>query len=349
MFRNHHPPVKRAKGRASWLRRTAAVGAAVLVGSLLGVSGDTAHAAIDDYAGVTVQVESGTWFEAVFATWPGTAGNYTAEISQDGGAWVPVDQELVRETSPGNWRVDVPGLAANHGQTYALRILSGDEVIQQFAGLTPEPFNRQGFAFYTGEVHLYDGTTRHFPNGTTGGNNPDGSVPDNAEIIYVTHDNMYVLSDLSNRTVPTIVRFIGRVGRAGGELPYVSFQHHLPINNSQNITFEGVGPDAIIDGWGILPNHSDNIIIRNLTWENSRHDSIWLRGPSTHSWVTHNTFLINGDGSSDMGSGTTNFTISYNQYIGTVEKEVAPGKKAGGGAPHDAHRAEGPGRAEEAG
>ena len=271
-------------------------------------------------------ISSGAWFEAVYATWSGPAdGTFTAQISADGRSWSNVDQALVRNSGGSNWRVDVPGLAADNNQTYSLRVRSGRRDVLRANNLAPRPFDRQGYAFYTGPVTLYNGRQVHFPNGTTGGHNPDGTVAPGTEIIYVTHENMHVLSGLSLRTTPTVVRFIGRVGRAGGRLPYVNFQHHLVIQGAQNITFEGVGPDAVIEGWGILSAESDNIIIRNLTFEHARHDAVWTRGPSSHNWVTHNTFLVSGDGASDQGSGTTNFTISYNLYIGTIQNMLANG------------------------
>ena len=177
---------------------------------------------------------------------------------------------------------------------------------------------------------MYHGQTRHFPEGTTGGHNPDGSVAPDTEIWYITHENRNQLALLSNRTEPLIVRIIGTVGdvRTGQmeDLPAnLTFQNHLMIENSENITIEGVGVDAVIEGWGFSPSSTHNIIIRNLTFEHSRHDSIWLRGPSTHAWITHNTFTVSGDGASDVGSGATNFTISYNHYIGTIQTMLANG------------------------
>jgi len=272
---------------------------------------------------------AGTWFEAVYAEWYGAESDqFTAQIALADGAWTDVDAELVRYMGAGVWRVDMPGLAANDGQVYRLRIAGSADLL--FEGLAPEPFNRQGFAFYQESVTMYHGQTRHFPNGTTGGHNPDGSVAPDTEIWYITHENRNDLALLSNRTEPLIVRIIGTVGNVHtgqmADLPAnLTFQNHLMIENSENITIEGVGPDAVIEGWGFSPSSTHNIIIRNLTFEHSRHDSVWLRGPSTHAWITHNTFTVSGDGASDVGSGATNFTISYNHYIGTIQTMLANG------------------------
>ncbi|MCL1996807.1 MAG: hypothetical protein FWG63_11420 [Defluviitaleaceae bacterium] len=273
-----------------------------------------------------------TWFESVYAVWEGTQWDiFGAQISSNAGEnWRNVDYQLVRYMGDGTWRVDVPGLAADNNQVYTLRILNRGTEYFRLDGLSPLPFNRQGFAFYRNPATRWDGTVRHFPHGTTGGNSPDGSVAPGTEIWYITHENRNDLALLSNRTEPLVVRIIGRVGDAStgstADLPAnLTFQYHIMIENSQNITIEGVGPDAVIEGFGFSPSSTDNIIIRNLTFEHSRHDSVWLRGPSTHAWITHNTFTVSGDGASDTGSGASNFTISYNIYVGTIQTMLANG------------------------
>jgi len=271
------------------------------------------------------ELQAGTWFESVYAQWNGAqTEKFFATLNGN-----PVDAPLVRYLGNDTWRVDVPGLAG--GSENTLRIYNeGNELVHEADGLIVEAFTRNGFAFYENPVALYDGSTHHFPHGTTGGHNPDGTVAADTEIWYITHENRDKLALLSNRTEPLVVRILGRVGDAStgniADLPAnLTFQYMLLIENSQNITIEGVGPDAVIEGWGLAPAMSHNIIIRNLTFEHARHDGIWLRGPSTHGWITHNTFLISGDGASDLASGANNFTISYNQYIGTLQTMLANG------------------------
>lgn len=275
-----------------------------------------------------------TWFEAVWFEWQAVAtANFTAQISaNDGANWTTVDSELVRfinDEHGARWRVDVPGLPSGDGQEYSLRILHGSSELHRLDNLTPRQHARYGHAFIREPVTVWTGRTWHFPFGTTGGNTPDGGVAPGTEIWYITNDNLYMLDYLSHRTDPLIVRFIGTVGDPGNGIlpPGRTFQNKVMIENSANITLEGVGYDTLIWGIGFCVHNSANIIFRNLEMLHATHDAIWLLGPVTHVWITNNTFHFSGDGSTD-NTKARNFTISYNQYIGTRQTGLSNGDGA---------------------
>ena len=117
--------------------------------------------------------------------------------------------------------------------------------------------------------------------------------------------------------------------------------------NAQNVTIEGIGTDAVIDGWGFqvlsgTARPSNSIEFRNLTFQTTPEDAIGLEGtaskstsPQTKEWISspikfcwvHNcTFYpgycknpaesdkAEGDGSLDFKRGY-GFTQCYNHYI----------------------------------
>ena len=106
--------------------------------------------------------------------------------------------------------------------------------------------------------------------------------------------------------------------------------HMARMKSAKNLTLEGIGDDAIIDGWGFhliceagSPELAKNFEVRNLTFMNTPEDAIGMEGQQETStktitasvercWVHHNTFLApsianaaesdksEGDGSCDF-------------------------------------------------
>lgn len=120
------------------------------------------------------------------------------------------------------------------------------------------------------------------------------------------------------------------------------------IYKASNITFEGIGTDATIDGWGFQVISqtgfvSENFEFRNFTFTNTPEDAIGLEGtaslsaspqskewldtqsPIKNCWVHNNTFETGycynpaesdkgeGDGSVDFKRGY-GYTLSYNHF-----------------------------------
>ncbi|MCL1801418.1 MAG: hypothetical protein FWG25_08685, partial [Promicromonosporaceae bacterium] len=84
MSKTHHLP-RRPHGVKAWLRRTAAIAAAALVGTTaLVASGITSTPASAIIPGLVAQ--AGTWYETAFAVWQGASdGDYRAYVQLSDG------------------------------------------------------------------------------------------------------------------------------------------------------------------------------------------------------------------------------------------------------------------------
>lgn len=126
-------------------------------------------------------------------------------------------------------------------------------------------------------------------------------------------------------------------------------QNRVRINLPANTTLVGLGDDARMVGVNLRVSKVDNVIIRNITFEdaydcfpqwdptdgsegnwNSQYDNIWLTG-STHVWVDHCVFGDRGhrdaaqplyfgriyqvhDGELDITNGSDLVTVSWNRF-----------------------------------
>jgi len=298
----------------------------------------------------------GVWYETAWAEWQGKADDdrFFAQIRLNGGDWKNVDNELVRKIDGGNtWRVDIPGLSNTPGSTYDVQILNAAFTpIYMITGLRPVPFDRQGYAF---SLNPENGQTT-----TNGGYNDDGTIKEDAVIYYITQDNVnFILKAgaFDSYAKPVILRFIGKVG--GIDLDNLLDTSKLPASitataanggrmyriQGKNITIEGIGPDASIEGWGLLLNNHNNVVVRNIKFDRWWDDAMTIQASNeshanSHTWVTHNTFghgvnrfaigmgeadHVKGDGATDVTNGSTHFTISYNQYIGSGKSMLMGG------------------------
>ncbi len=180
--------------------------------------------------------------------------------------------------------------------------------------------------------------------------------------------NQGILLDLAQDNIPLVVRFVGCVSNTGlyapgtfdakqagkieGLTAYDSVDcggsegdngHMARMKSAKNITLEGVGSEATIDGWGFhlicetaYKELAKNFEVRNLAFINTPEDAIGMEGQETEStltitaavercWVHHNTFIApkisnpaesdksEGDGSCDFKRGRY-FTCSYNYF-----------------------------------
>ena len=276
--------------------------------------------------------DSGAWFETAYAQWSKYNGassyNVYYKLSSSN-TYTKVDAELVRGT-----RVDIPGLKGNTNYTIKIvPVVSNKEVTSAAASftVTPAAHDRSGYAFFNGK--------------TTGGYNADGSVPSNANIIYVTEQtkdtvklNGYtgianILSEAArkNDTTPLIVRFIGSVSVPKGATAYPD--NMLKIKAATNVTLEGIGPDANIAAWGLWFQKCSNIEIRNLDFYWYPEDAIGFEADSSRVWIHNNNIRIghqdnpresdkaHGDGGTDF-KYTDYVTVSYNHYQGAKKTSL---------------------------
>ena len=278
---------------------------------------------------VSVQAEEaemlniGSWYESTYAEWKSTPNKtYKATYREKGTTDVKaVDAELIREISEGKYRLDILGLKGNTEYEITLEATDGSEKCNFSA--KPAPFDRSGFAF--------DGT-----NNAPGAYNADGTVPDDALIIYVTEENkknVYnnkniksILSgfDSLNGKKPVILRVIGEV------TPLSSSDTSPGMwKNTCGVTIEGVGPGSGFVGWGIGSGDNKDTEFRNLSFRDYIEDAIGFE-KSTKLWIHNNDFYsgynpkdstaerdkLHGDGSCDLRE-CNNVTVSYNHFKNT--------------------------------
>ncbi|MDE5867436.1 MAG: hypothetical protein K2H02_00670, partial [Anaeroplasmataceae bacterium] len=189
----------------------------------------------------------------------------------------------------------------------------------------------------------------------------------------IANTNAGILAKLAEANIPLVVRFVGCVSNSGkykadsfdatkaplidgitvysakgstncdyGAIPGDN-GHMARIKSGKNITLEGVGSGAVIDGWGFHficesahPDYGKNFEVRNLSFINQPEDAIGMEGVQEggkitasveRCWIHHNEFyspsILNptesdkseGDGSCDFKRGQY-FTCSYNYFEG---------------------------------
>ncbi|MFT3740919.1 MAG: T9SS type A sorting domain-containing protein [Breznakibacter sp.] len=278
--------------------------------------------------------ESAGWLESAYVKWQpsGNAGSYNVYYSGGGVSDKKIDNQLIRSYGT-YYRADVPGLKAG---AYTIKVVpvvdnvEGDGTVT--GELTVQAHDRSGFAFSD--------------NRTPGAYKADGTPKDNAVIIYVTENTKNTVSlDVTGAnsnpcvglqailggfkkgkdTRPLIVRMIGQITDLSN-----MYNGDIVIENNNNassfITVEGIGDDAVADGWGIRIKNASNIEIRNIgtmNCDSSEGDNIGLQQENDHIWVHHCDFFygnagsdadqIKGDGALDCKKSTY-VTFSYNHF-----------------------------------
>ena len=272
-----------------------------------------------------------------------------------------------------NGRVDIPGLRAG---TYDIQVTASNGTVYEKTGIEVYAHDRSGYAHFNNDegVGAYndDGTPK--ANAiivyVTDSNKNSVTIPGygNQTISYTkstgatwTRDTAGIGDILNNNytfikqvTVtdnhPLIIRFIGTVNPPENLTPYgakddalggsTSDNGYLAIcKDSRNITLEGVGDDAVIEGWGFTFSKSStadattdkNFEVSNLTFQNYPEDGLAFQGHDSNTigirrcWVHNNNFYpgycknptesdkAEGDGSCDFKRGYY-YTNSYNYY-----------------------------------
>ena len=244
-----------------------------------------------------------------------SSDKYHAYVSTSfDGDWTPLDDELIRYYVNGTWRVDALGLTS---RTWYIKVQKdgGESLVS--APLYVYAHDRSGFAWAGG------GTA-------SGAYNEDGSLKENAKVIYVTDENkddlyasitlkgkvkncyslVEVLNAIKNsksgegETDPICIRFIGNVHDPEGFSDTGTYNGDMLIlnnNDTTGITIEGVGNDATANGWGIRLKNSSNVEVRNLGFMNcdsKEGDNVGLQQDNDHIWI-HNCDLFYGEAGTD--------------------------------------------------
>lgn len=282
------------------------------------------------YSGSLIVKEAGGWLNSAYVIFEDVGTAYT--ITCDGTA---VDDELLRHYSTYKYyensyddgqttwtansysnvcRVDVLGLAA--GEHKISITPNGGET----STVTVSDHDRSGFAFTSGTV--------------PGAYNMDGTLKDNAKVIYVTNDNFntvtlevnknakgdkvtftgvqeivnnsgYSKYASFNNNAPLDIRIIGRIDSSTGFPSSVwgSSKEGLQVKGNKKdtdtiMTIEGVGSDATLWGFGILCRTTRYVELANLAIMCHKDDAISLDTDNYYTWV-HNCDIFYGNAGSD--------------------------------------------------
>lgn len=291
-------------------------------------------ASVNLWSQVTIN-ETGGWMESAFVKWAPVAGADSYNVYYTGGGQTDkkIDTQLIRSYGT-YFRADVLGLApGNYTITVKPVTASVEGTGATTSGITVLAHDRNGFAFAGGRV--------------PGGYNTDGTLKSGAVVLYITQNTKNTVSmtvtgattnpcvglqtildgfkkGLDNR--PLVVRLIGNITD-----PTTLYNGDIVIENKNNatgsITFEGVGSDAVVNGWGLRIKTASNIEVRNLglmLTNADEGDNIGLQQANDHIWV-HNCDLFYGaaGGDADQAKGdgamdckkSTYVTFSYNHFF----------------------------------
>jgi pectate lyase len=86
-----------------------------------------------------------------------------------------------------------------------------------------------------------------------------------------------------------------------------------------NKTIVGVGSNSGIQGAGLNISGYNNVIIRNMNFDDWGDDAINVQNSAQHIWVDHNTFGVGFDGAVDIKRGSDFITVSWNRVAGHVK------------------------------
>ncbi|KQT31505.1 pectate lyase [Chryseobacterium sp. Leaf405] len=284
-------------------------------------------------AQVTITQATG-WLESAFIKWNPVNGADSYKVYYTGGGFTDklIDTQLIR--SYGSYfRADLLGLSAGNYTIKVVPVTGNVEGTAAVSGsVTVLPHDRNGFAHNNARV--------------PGAYNLNGTLKTNAVVLYVTQDTKNTVSlnvtgantnpcvglqtildgfKKGSDTRPLVVRLIGNVTD-----PSYLLNGDVVIENkntdASSITFEGVGSDAVVNGWGIRIKNATNIEVRNLGFmltDASEGDNLSLQQNNSYIWAHNNDLFYGAPGSDadqEKGDGaldakkSTNVTFSYNHF-----------------------------------
>lgn len=283
-------------------------------------------------------IEARGWQETVYAKWQPLEEATTYRVYIKGvndTDYKPVDRELVRNYGSYG-RVDVPGLCEGSYCLKIVPVISGTEdhaKASEATAMQVRRFDRSGFA--------------HLNHEAVGAYKSDGSLKDNAKVIYVTAENAKTVScdifyDKAYKTFsglqtilkalekgtskdPLCIRIIGQI--KDSDLDYLgSKSEGLQIKGKNNtiplnLTIEGIGNDATLWGFGILLRKTNSVELRNFASMNCMDDCISIDTDNTNCWAHNLDFFygnagsdkdqVKGDGTIDIKGDSKYVTVSY--------------------------------------
>ena len=290
-----------------------------------GESGD-----VDNPAGVIQITEAKGWQESAYLKWAPFEGASSYNVYVDD---KKIDAQLIRQYKS-YYRADVLGLKAG---TYSVKVVPVNAEGTEIAGantasnLVVKSYNREGFAHFK-----YDGV---------GAYNNDGTLKAGAKVLYITAKTAKTVSTTVNTgksetitglqsiidayskgkdKTPIAFRIIGKVSLS--DLDHISSSAEgLQIKGAtMNMTFEGVGDDATVYGFGFLLREAESVEFRNFAIMRCLDDAMSLDTDNSHVWI-HNMDLFygkkggaadqaKGDGTVDIKGDSKYVTVAYNRF-----------------------------------
>ena len=290
-----------------------------------GASGD-----FNNPAGVIQITEAKGWQESAYLKWAPFEGASSYNVYVDD---KKIDAQLVRQYKS-YYRADVLGLKEG---TYSVKVVPVNADGAEIAGantasnLVVKSYNREGFAHFK-----YDGV---------GAYNNDGTLKAGAKVLYITARSAKTVSTTVNTgkletitglqsiidayskgkdKTPIAFRFIGKISLS--DLDHISSSAEgLQIKGAMmNMTFEGVGDDATVYGFGFLLREAESVEFRNFAIMRCLDDAMSLDTDNSHVWI-HNMDLFygkkggaadqaKGDGTVDIKADSKYVTVAYNRF-----------------------------------
>ena len=302
-------------------------------------------------AGVVQIIDARGWLESAYVTFSLADDAKTYNIYVKGGQYADytkIDDQLVRNYDAYG-RADVVGLQAG---TYTLKVVpvnaAGTELTAQTvttADLDVRSYSREGFAFMGGY--------------SPGAYKSDGTLKAGAKVFYVTKNtaktiSTTVITDTKGNTTectglqaiitayekgcdttPIDFRFVGLVTK--DDLDAIgSSEEGIQVKGRKadselNMTFEGIGDDATIKGFGFLVRNSKGVEFRNFGIMRCMDDGISLDTDNSNIWIHHTDQFYGkhgsgdhakGDGATDVKSDSKYVTVSYNRFWDTGKSNM---------------------------
>lgn len=292
---------------------------------------------IENPAGVVQITEAKAWLESAFLKWVPFEGASSYNVYIDD---KKIDTQLIRQYAS-YFRADVLGLKAG---TYSIKVVPVNAEGKEMAGantatnLVVKSHNREGFA--------------HFNFEGIGAYNNDGTLKPDAKVLYITASTAKTVSTdvivgSKNKkvnakgfqaiinayqkgydTTPIAFRIIGKVSLA--DLDGISSSSEgIQIKgksgySTMNMTFEGVGDDATVYGFGFLVRNSKSVEFRNFAIMRCLDDAMSLDTQNSNIWIHHMDLFYGkkgsaadqakGDGTVDIKGNSKYVTVAFNHF-----------------------------------
>ncbi len=287
--------------------------------------------------------EAKGWLESAYVKFDLFDGAKSYNVYVQGGnyaSYTKIDGQLVRNYGTYG-RADMVGLTAGN---YALKIVPVDADGNELANAANEAtdmlvknYDRAGYA--------------HFNYSGVGAYNDDGSLKSGAKVFYVTKSTAKTITttvagaetnpcvglqaiiaayEKGQDKTPIVFRFIGLVEK--DDLDAIgSSEEGIQVKGRKadselNMTFEGIGDDATLRGFGFLVRNSKSVEFRNLAIMRCMDDGVSLDTDNSNIWVHHMDMFYGkhgsgdhdkGDGQVDVKSDSKYVTVSYCRYWDT--------------------------------